>query len=93
MSNRFQDALDIQAGACNISGIARALVAAADECRNSTPFVQPSEDPAVRLIVHQLAFLTGFSEIEGLYGQDPCYGRLRQECKDATRLDTHTDTD
>jgi hypothetical protein len=59
--NRFDDAIAIQAGACNPSGIARALVRAINQCRDES--VQARGDPAVRLIVHQLAFLCKVDEI------------------------------
>ena len=56
MRNRFQNAHEIQEhGACNPSGIARALVEAIDEARGEG--VPAAKDPAVRLICHQLAFL------------------------------------
>jgi hypothetical protein len=73
---RFQDALFIQEGACNISGIAHALVYAANEARKDG--VQPSEDVAVRLIVHQLNHLCKVDEINnGLVK----YVELVEECK------------
>lgn len=58
--SRFQDAYDIQQGACNPSGIARALVKACDEARDeitASGVGRISDDPAVRLIVHQLAYI------------------------------------
>ena len=79
-TNRFDDALAIQQGACNPSGVARALVRAINACyaeNADTPDVR--NDPAVRLICHQLAFLLAVSEID--YKLD-VYGQLEQECKD-----------
>lgn len=64
MSQRHRDALGIQQGACNPSGIARSLVAACDEARNEGK--NQREDPAVRLIVHQLAFLCNTSDIDNM---------------------------
>ena len=59
--NRFENALLINAGACNPSGIAHSLVAACKECLDEG--VSQREDPAVRLIVLQLAFLTDTGRI------------------------------
>ena len=64
--NRFTDALQIWQGACNISGIARALVKAADAARADN--VQPSADIAVRAIMAQLAYLCGVDGIGGVNG-------------------------
>lgn len=62
MAKRFKDALFIQQGACNPSGIAHSLVNACKECLDEG--VSQREDPAVRLIVHQLAFLCNIGEID-----------------------------
>ncbi|HEV2225028.1 MAG TPA: hypothetical protein VGR84_18700 [Candidatus Acidoferrales bacterium] len=56
MAQRHKDALMISDGACNPSGIAHSLVAACKECIDSG--TSQDSDPAVRLIVYQLAFLT-----------------------------------
>lgn len=72
---RFQDAIHIQQGACNIRAIARALANAADEAAHAGQ--QPKDDPAVRLIVHQLAFLCGAGEIDD---DMTLYGRLVDAC-------------
>lgn len=75
--SRFNDAVFIQeGGACNPSGIARALVAACDEARADG--VQQREDPAVRLIVHQLAFLCCTEEID----RNNTYDQLMTACKE-----------
>lgn len=60
--NRFDHALYIQMGACNPSGIAHAIVEACAECRNEGDDVRT--DPAIRLMVHQLAYLCNVSEID-----------------------------
>jgi hypothetical protein len=60
--SRFYAAEGIQGGACNISGIAHALVSAANAARDEG--VQPAKDPAVRLIVHQLAFLARTGDVD-----------------------------
>jgi hypothetical protein len=54
-TKRHSDAIFIQRGASNPSGVARSLVAAIDEARAENK--DPAQDPAVRLIVHQLAHL------------------------------------
>lgn len=64
--NRFEDALMIWQGACNVSGIARTLVKAVDAARVDN--VQPSADMAVRAIVAQLAYLCGVDGIGGING-------------------------
>lgn len=55
MTQRFKDAQTAQNGACNPRPIANALVNAIDECRAEG--VDPTEDPAVFLILHQLAYV------------------------------------
>jgi hypothetical protein len=67
MRNRFDNALMIQEGACNPSGIAHSLVNACHECIAAG--VSQRTDPAVRLIVHQLAYLCNVGEIDGDAGE------------------------
>ena len=76
MRNRYTNALLIQEGACNIRGIARSLVEAADAAGEEG--IQPSEDPAVRLIIHQLAFLANTHQIDSALG---VYENLWNECE------------
>ena len=72
---RHNDAIGIQQGACNPSGIARSLVAACDECRaNGVP---AATDAAVRLIAHQLAFLCDTHALDGT----DTYSALLRECE------------
>jgi hypothetical protein len=59
--NRFDDALAINCGAVNISGIANSIVDACRACRDEGE--QPADDVAIRLMIHQLAHLTRNSEI------------------------------
>lgn len=73
---RFADALLIQNGASNPSGIARSLVAACQECLASGD--RQTSDPAIRLIVHQLAYLCGVDEIN----HGDTYRKLMNECAD-----------
>lgn len=58
---RHSDALAIQGGACNPSGIALSIVAACNEIRSepNAGTVQITSDPAVKLMVHQLAYICG----------------------------------
>lgn len=75
-TRRFHDAVLIQKGACNPSGIARSLVAAIDEASAdpaSTGTAAICADPAVRLITHQLAHVLRLSEYDfdlDAYGRD-----------------------
>ncbi len=55
MAYRFREALAIQEGACNPSGIAYAIIEACKEARHEDR--NPTEDVAVRLMVHQLAYI------------------------------------
>lgn len=58
--SRFKDAQAIQGGACNPIAIANSLVEAIAQCRAENMDTDAiNSDPAVQLIVHQLAHLTG----------------------------------
>ena len=60
MAKRHRDALSIQMGACNPSGIAISIVDACREIRaepGHTGTAQITNDPAIRLMVHQLAYI------------------------------------
>ena len=64
MSKRHADALAISAGACNPSGIAYSIIDACQEIRSEPDYksrgtIAITSDPAVRLMVYQLAFLCG----------------------------------
>jgi hypothetical protein len=82
---RHQDAIAIQAGACNPSSIAHSIVEACKEIRD-TPAVrysgkQITDDPAVRLMVHQLAYICNVARLDDLteYGQAVNECRLRSQ--------------
>ena len=77
---RFADAHEIQKGAVNPSGIARALVAACAECLDAG--ADQRRDPAVRLIVHQLAYLCDIDEINRELG---VYGYLLKICEEQAK--------
>jgi hypothetical protein len=57
--NRYDDALYINAGACNPKGVARALVEAIDQVCRERNATDVRSDPAVQLILHQLCHLAG----------------------------------
>lgn len=59
---RFSDAIAIQEGACNPSGIAYSLLDAIAEARQEG--CDACSDPAVRLIAHQLAYILNVREID-----------------------------
>lgn len=58
---RHQDALAIQAGACNPLAITHSLLAAMRECADTGAI---RNDPAVRLIAYQLAYLLNLSALD-----------------------------
>ena len=76
--NRFSDAIGIQEGACNISGIAQSLKDAAIEARRDG--VDPSTDIAVRLIAGQLAFLCRVNATGGM--RDIEYNEAMRMCRE-----------
>jgi hypothetical protein len=84
MPKRHVDAIAIQLGACNPSGIALSIVDACREIRsepNHTGTKQITSDPAVRLMVHQLAFIC---HAEDAY-VGPEYNRLVDACQEAIK--------
>jgi hypothetical protein len=61
--SRFRDALAIvNPGACNPSGIANSIVDACGEIREHEPAANTAQDPAVRLMVYQLASVCGVAD-------------------------------
>lgn len=63
--NRYHNALLIQEGACSPSGITHALLSAIQELhaeKADTPTI--CNDPAVRLIAHQLAWILNLRELD-----------------------------
>jgi hypothetical protein len=80
MNKRFRDALAIQEGACNPSGIAHSIAEACREIRETPGFsgtAQITSDPAIRLMIHQLAFICGVHELESL----DAYGKAVNACR------------
>lgn len=87
MAQRHQDALNVTAGACNPIAIANAIVRASREITD-----QPGKgtddvgkDPAVRLMVHQLAYLAGIPTGESMSD----YDGWMKACEDAKDMSAH----
>ncbi|WP_144106770.1 hypothetical protein [Paraburkholderia sp. BCC1886] len=77
--NRHSDALAITAGASNLSGVSRALVRAINQCHQESLGTQGvCDDPAIRLIVHQMAFLCKTHELDSTLST---YGDLLAICE------------
>ena len=79
MKTRNRDALAISSGACNCSGIARTLVQAIDASRADG--CQPASDPAIRLIVSQLAYLCGVWDGVSEFAQGT-FGECSRACEE-----------
>lgn len=82
MARRHEVALLIQNGAVNPQAVARSIVTACEDIRAQPNFSgtnQLTSDPAIRLMVHQLAYICKVYEIEQSL---PVYGELLEECKD-----------
>jgi hypothetical protein len=61
--SRFRDALVIvNPGACNPSGIAHSIIEACREIREHEPAASNTRDPAIRLMVYQLASVCGVAD-------------------------------
>ncbi len=80
MPKRYENALAIQEGACNPSGIALAIVDACREVRDEGK--QATTDAAVRLMTHQLAFICQIRQIDDDLSE---YDRLTLECRVAAQ--------
>ena len=80
MSKRHKEALFIQEGAGNLVAISKSLVSACEEAMeetNSTGAVWT--DPAVRLIVRQMAYLADTHEIDT---NTSVYTKLLAQCQE-----------
>jgi hypothetical protein len=75
-NNRFKDAVAIQQGACNPRAIVRALLCAIESVEGGTTAI--CNDPAVRLIAHQLSYLLN---VEGVDKEFGVYTKLIDECE------------
>lgn len=82
---RHRDALAITAGACNPSGIALAIVEACREIRALPDYYGTdhiTSDPAIRLMVHQLAYITKMSEFDS---DILAYGKAIGACEEGVQ--------
>jgi hypothetical protein len=79
-TKRHRDAIAIANGACNPSGIALAIVDACREMRANPSIASTDQlcsDPAIRLMVHQLAFICDIN----VFDRDiSAYGKALDEC-------------
>ena len=77
---RHSDAIFIQGGACNPTAITNSILAACHEIRDngdgSTADI--TTDPAVRLMVHQLAFICN---VPGLDNSPIEYSKALDDCE------------
>lgn len=96
---RHRDALAISLGAVNPSGIAYSIIEACKEMRdnpNHGGTVEIMGDPAVRLMVHQLAYLCNVRQIDhelGVYTQLVAHCEaLKETCFEAVPGWTLADT-
>ena len=86
MAKRHDDALAIQKGACNPSGIAHSIINACWEIRaepNHTGTDQIKNDPAVKLMVHQLAFICGVTSGFESMAKEPDWLECDKQCREA----------
>ena len=89
MSRRHQDALSIiNPGACNPSGIAHSILDACREMRDAPGYcgtAQLATDPAIKLMVFQLAFLTGVISGAGEMASGYSFDECKAICENAQR--------
>ena len=89
MAKRHKDAIGIQQGACNPIAIVGCLAEAIAEVRaeggGTTAILS---DPAVRLITHQLAWITGVNALDSLTEYDQAIATCAQGAQECT--DHHT---
>jgi len=85
---RFSNALAIQNGAVNPSGICQSILEACAEIRPEphTGTKQICEDPAVRLMCHQLAFLCGIITGAEEFARAPDYSTCTAECERRSKV-------
>jgi hypothetical protein len=82
--DRYNNALAIQEGACNPSGILNSMLSACREIRDNPDHTGTDElraDPALRLMAHQLSYLLRVAEIDN---DLQVYGDLVAQCKART---------
>ena len=87
MPKRHSDAIAISDGACNPSGICHSIIEACTEIREANGGTNTMcSDPAIRLMVYQLAFLVGFPEFTEDLSDGSSWFSWRDECRNAERL-------
>lgn len=89
MAKRHDDALAVQAGACNPIAIALAIASACREIAAEPGHIgtdQIKRDPAVQLMVHQLAFLCAVTDAM------PDFEALMKQCQTAADRAAPTST-
>ena len=80
MANRFKNAVNIQAGACNPSGVCQSLLVAMREARDEGADTHGiCNDPAVRAIAHQLSSLLNIAAMDASMTE---YENVMNECRD-----------
>jgi hypothetical protein len=80
---RYDAALAVVEGACNPSGICYAIIGACSEIRSQPDYSgtdQIRSDPAIRLMVYQLAYLCNTAEFDQSL---TAYGEAVDVCKAA----------
>lgn len=85
MAKRHRDAIAIQQGACNPSGIALSIAEACKEARSEPGHggtAALTSDPAIRLMVHQLAFICGVTSGANDMVNAPDYADCTRLCNE-----------
>jgi len=88
MAKRHADAIAIQLGAVNPIAIVKALDRAIDEIRRdpNAGTAGITEDPAIKLMVHQLAFICGVHGGVKDFSRKPNYTECAAACKVASKV-------
>ena len=84
MAKRHSAALFIAQGACNPSAIAHSIVEACREMRAEPGHqgtAQITSDPAIKLMVHQLAFICGVHNGVDEFSVKPDYHACTTQCE------------
>jgi hypothetical protein len=84
MTKRHRDGLFIAQGACNPSAIALSIVEACREMRaepGHTGTAQITSDPAIKLMVHQLAYICGVHNGVDDFSAKPDYHQCTAQCE------------
>jgi hypothetical protein len=82
--SRFDDALYIQMGACNPTAITGTLHRHMLDMQKNEPMVAIREDPALRMIAHQLAYLMGLPSIMDSEDYNKCVDACKAKAVQST---------